>query len=147
MLYNLMQKVGDSMGRPRKFKTVNQLEKAWTAYKADCDSRWVVTHGFSAANSEFVTECLMRGITYTVKGFCLWCGLARSTFYQSYGANERFSDIITRIKDECEVDAREKFELGMLDPRLAFLWMSRFGYGSGEKHGIVVIRGDANLSD
>lgn len=32
------------------------------------------------------------------------------------------------MKDDCEIDAREKFELGILNPRLSGLWMSKYGY-------------------
>ena len=38
--------------------------------------------------------------------------------------------MVTRMREECEVDARMKFELGVIDPRLAGLWMSRHGYST-----------------
>ena len=118
------------MGRPRKFKTAKALSDAWEEYKAWCDSREVTAHAFSAKNSEFVSEKQRRKVTYTIEGFCVWAGLARRAFYDTYAADERFSHIVTRMKEECEVDARMKFELGVLDPRLAALWMGRHGYGA-----------------
>ena len=117
------------MGRPRKFKTAKALSDAWEEYKAWCDSREVTAHAFSAKNSEFVSEKQRRKVTYTIEGFCVWAGLARRAFYDTYAEDERFSHIVTRMKEECQVNARMKFELGEIDTRLAPLWMSKHGYG------------------
>lgn len=116
------------MGRPRKFKTVKQLEEAWEAYKAECDNQMVLTHDFSSKNSEFVSKELRRSVTYTIEGFCVFSGISRSTFYEIYAEDKRFSDMVTRMKEECEVDARKKFELQMVPSQLAGLWMSHYGY-------------------
>ena len=32
------------------------------------------------------------------------------------------------MREECEVDAREKFELSLIPSQLAGLWMSKYGY-------------------
>lgn len=32
------------------------------------------------------------------------------------------------MKEECEVDARKKFELSIIPSQLAGLWMSKYGY-------------------
>ena len=69
-------------------------------------------------------------MTCTIEGFCVWANISRSIFYDTYAADGRYSDIVTRMKEECEVDARMKFELGVIDPKLAALWMSRHGYGA-----------------
>lgn len=116
------------MGRPRIFKTVNQLEKTWRKYKEYCDNQLVLTHDFSAKNSEFVSKELKRSITYTIEGFCVFAGITRSTFYRTYGEAEEFKDMVTRMREECEVDARSKFELGIIPTQLAGLWMSHYGY-------------------
>lgn len=118
------------MGRPRKFKSAKALSDAWTQYKDWCDDREVLTHDFSAKNSEFVSAKLKRSVTYTIEGFCVWAGISRSIFYRTYAEDERFSDIVTRMREECEVDARMKFELGVIDTKLAPLWMSRHGYST-----------------
>lgn len=34
------------------------------------------------------------------------------------------------MREECEVDAREKFELSVIPSQLAGLWMSKYGYTS-----------------
>lgn len=116
------------MGRPRKFKTVKQLEEIWEEYKDYCDNQLVLTHDFSSKNSEFVSKELQRSITYTIEGFCVYAGISRSAFYERYADSEKFADIVTRMREECEVDARRKFELQMLPPQLAGLWMSKYGY-------------------
>lgn len=140
------------MGRPRKFKSVKQLEETWEAYKTYCDNQMVLTHDFSSKNSEFVSKKLKRSITYTIEGFCVYAGVSRSTFYEIYVEDKRFSDTVTRMKEECEVDARTKFELGVIDPKLAGLWMSRYGYSIKTDSNVsgsvpVVISGDDELEE
>lgn len=118
------------MGRPRKIKSVKAMEDLWEKYKYDCDHQMVLTHDFSAKNSQFVSKELQRSVTYTIEGFCVFAGISRAAFYEYYANNERFVDIVTRMKDECEVDARKKFELQMIPPQLAALWMSKHGYST-----------------
>lgn len=118
------------MSRPRKFATARALEKAWAEYKIWCSARPVVVREFSARNSEFVSEKITRTVTLSIEGFCAWAGLSRSAFYDTYGGSEAFSDTVTRMREECEVDARMKFELGEIDAKLAGLWMSRYGYST-----------------
>ncbi len=117
-------------GRPRRFKSVRALEEAWEAYKADCDNKMVLTHEFSSKNSEFVSKELRKSITYTIEGFCVYAGLARSKFYEDYADNPKYRDMVTRMKEECEVDARAKFEVGAIPSQLAGLWMSWHGYST-----------------
>ncbi len=116
------------MGRPRKFNSVKALEEAWEEYKADCDNQTVLTHDFSSKNSEFVSKELKRSVTYTIEGFCVYTRISRSAFYERYVDNEKFADIVTRMREECEVDARKKFELQVIPSQLAGLWMSKYGY-------------------
>lgn len=116
------------MGRPRKIKSVKALEEAWAEYKLRCDNQNILTHEFSAKNSEFVSKHLKRKITYTIEGFCVFIGLARSRFYETYAEDERYRDTVTRMREECEVDARTKFETGQIPTQLAGLWMSNYGY-------------------
>lgn len=140
------------MGRPRKFKSVKQLEEAWEEYKEDCDNKTVLTHDFSSKNSEFVSAELKRRVTYTIEGFCVFVGISRSTFYEIYGGDDRFSDTVTRMREECEIDARQKFELGVIPSQLAGLWMSNYGYSTKTDSMVtgavpVVIDGGDELED
>lgn len=118
------------MGRPRKISSVKKMAELWEEYKEDCNNQEVLTHDFSAKNSEFVSSTLKRSITYTIEGFCVFIGLARSKFYETYAEDEKFRDIVTRMKEECEVDARKKFELQVVPSQLAGLWMSKHGYST-----------------
>lgn len=118
------------MGRPRRFKSVKELEDAWEAYKADCDNQQVLTHDFSSKNSEFVSKELKRSITYTIEGFCVFARVGRSNFYADYADNAKYRDTVTRMREECEVDARKKFELQLIPSQLAGLWMSNYGYST-----------------
>jgi len=140
------------MGRPRRIKTVKQLEEAWEAYKADCNNQMVLTHDFSSKNSEFVSKELKRSITYTIEGFCVFAGISRSTFYKIYAEDKKFSDTVTRMKEECEVDARKKFELQMIPSQLAGLWMSNYGYTTKTDTNVdgtvpIVITGEEKLEE
>lgn len=125
------------MGKRLRFKNPEELLETWEMYKEDCDFQMVLTHDFSSKNSEFVSKELRRSITYTIEGFCVFAGISRSAFYDTYAERKGYSDIVTRMKEECEVDARKKFELQMIPPQLAGLWMSKYGYTT---------KTDANIS-
>ena len=140
------------MGRPRRFKTARQMEETWEAYKLDCDNQMVLTHDFSSKNSEFVSKELKRCVTYTIEGFCVFAGISRAAFYEYYAEDERFVDIVTRMKEECEVDARQKIEQQLIPPQHAALWMSKHGYTTKTDTNVsgavpVVISGDDELED
>lgn len=140
------------MGRPRKITSVKALEQSWSDYKSYCNNRVVLAHDFSSKNSEFVSANLKKSVTYTIEGFCVWLGIARSAFYDTYGSDPRFSDTVTRMREECEVDAREKLELELIPSQLAGLWMSKYGYSTKTDGNItgavpVVISGGEDLED
>ena len=116
------------MGRRARFQTPDELSEEWEKYKKECDNKMVLTHDFSSKNSEFVSKELKRSVTYTIEGFCVFAGISRQAFYKDYADKKRFIDIVTRMKEECEVDARETFELQIIPSQLAGLWMSKYGY-------------------
>lgn len=118
------------VGAPKIIKSIEHMNELWHSYKCYCDNQNVLTHDFSAKNSEFVSKELQRSITYTIEGFCVYVGISRQAFYKNYANNKRYVDMVTRIKEECEVDARKKFELQMIPTQLAGLWMSRHGYST-----------------
>lgn len=115
-------------GRPRRFKSARQLEAAWEEYKAWCDRRLAVAHEFSQKECDFVSARLLRPVSYTIEGFCRYSKITRQAFYSRYDKNPAFVDIATRMREEAEVDAREKFEMEVLPTHLAPLWMGRYGY-------------------
>ena len=119
----------------RKITSPKKMGELWEEYKAQCNSREAMTHSFSQKSGQFVSKKLEKAVTYTVLGFCRYIGLARQNFYKAYCDDPKYRDIVTRIREECEVDAREKFELGLIDPKLAPLWMSKYGYGAKAETG------------
>lgn len=116
------------MGRNRKISSTKKMADLWEEYKEFCDNQMVMSHDFSQKESKYVSAELKKRITYTIEGFCVFIGLTRSAFYDTYEKDEKYSDMVTRMREECEVDARKKFETGELPPQLAGLWMSRHGY-------------------
>lgn len=112
----------------KKIPSPAKMAELWEAYKEDCNNQMVLTHDFSSKNSEFVSKELRRSVTCTIEGFCVFVGISRQAFYENYAGNKRFIDIVTRIREECEVDARKKFELQIIPSQLAGLWMSKYGY-------------------
>lgn len=112
----------------KMFKTEKAMWKKWVEYKDYCDNKTVVRTEFSQKTSEFVTAVIPSPVTYTIKGFCLWIGMTETNFYLTYDKDEKFKLVITRMKEECEVDARQKFENNTINSRLAGLWMSHYGY-------------------
>lgn len=54
--------------------------------------------------------------------------MTEAAFYALYDKDPKLEPVIARMKQDCENDAREKFENGTLDSRLAGLWMSNYGY-------------------
>lgn len=116
------------MARARIISDAEALEAAWEEYKEQCDSRTVVTTTFSQKSGQFVTAEIPHPVTYTVKGFCAFVGMTEQAFYALYDKDENLEPVIARMKQDCEIDAREKFENGTIDSRLAGLWMSNYGY-------------------
>ncbi len=110
-------------------KTLGQaIWDKFLEYKEVCDSKTVTRTEFSQRESRFVTAVIPAPISCTVKGFCNYVGMTEQNFYQTYANRKGIELVIARIKDECEMDVREKFENGTINSRLAGLWMSHYGY-------------------
>lgn len=140
------------MARPRKFKTPAALAKKWDEYCDYCANHKATVTEFSSKLGRFITAEVNRPITMTIAGFCKFIKLPRQDFYDTYADDERFCDIVTRIREECEVDAREKFESGQIPSSLAGLWMSKYGYSTKSDNEVkgampVVISGDSEVKD
>lgn len=110
------------------FKTPNDMDRAWQKYKLECDNAVVSTTTFSQKDGKYITACVPHPITYTMKGFALSSGMTENNFYETYRNDPEFGSVIACMKEECETDARRKFENGTIDSRLAGLWLSRYGY-------------------
>ena len=63
--------------------------------------------------------------------------MTEQNFYTTYNKNPKFEYVIARIREECEVNTREKFELGMIPTKLAGLWMSKYGYTTKQEDSVT----------
>ena len=117
----------------RKISSPEQMEQLWENYKEYCDNYHVTQTEFSGKESRFVAGTVKKPITYTIEGFCVYIGLARSKFYETYAESEEYRDIVTRMRDESEADVRKKFETGTIPTQLSALWMSKFGYATKQQ--------------
>ena len=114
----------------RKIESPEQMEQLWEQYKEECDNVMVNETQFSGKESKFVK----KAITYTLEGFCVYIGIARSKFYETYADREGYRDIVTRMREESEQDVRRKFETGCIPTQLSGLWMSRYdGYSTKQQ--------------
>lgn len=130
-----------------RFSTPQEMEDCWEEYKEACDNKSVLVHDFSSKNSEFVSAELTKSVTYTIEGFCVYAHMPRSIFYDTYSKKKRYSDIVTRIREECEVDAREKFELQVIPSQLAGLWMSKYGYTTKVESSVTGLENEKSKLD
>ena len=134
------------MARPKKF-TVEELQQKWKEFKKKCDNNTInnkvdttnkVTEGEKTVTVKQDHKQSVRSpITYTIEGFCVFLGISRQAFYNTYykkdeenisEEDKEFVDIVELMREECEIDARAKFETGQINSRLAPLWMSKYGY-------------------
>ena len=130
----------------RKIESPEQMEQLWEKYKEYCDNYQVTQTEFSGKESRFVAGTVKRPITYTIEGFCVYIGLARSKFYETYAESEEYRDIVTRMRDESEADVRKKFETGTIPTQLSALWMSKFGYATKQQTDINASMSQADRS-
>ena len=115
-------------GIPRKISSPDEMASLWDAYKEYCDTYTIPRTEFSQRESKHVTTYVLSPVTYTIKGFCVYIGLARKAFYDTYDKDAAYTHVIARMREDAEEDAREKFESRVIDTRLAPLWMSHYDY-------------------
>ena len=128
----------------RKIESPEQMEELWEKYKDYCDNYQVTQTEFSGKESRFVEGTVKKPITYTIEGFCVYIGLARSKFYETYADSEEYRDIVTRMRGESEADVRQKFETGTIPTQLSALWMSKFGYATKQQTDVNASMSDAD---
>lgn len=128
----------------RKIESPEQMEQLWEMYKEYCDNYQVTQTEFSGKESRFVEGTVKKPITYTIEGFCVYIGLARSKFYETYAESEEYRDIVTRMRGESEADVRQKFETGTIPTQLSALWMSKFGYATKQQTDVNASMSDAD---
>jgi hypothetical protein len=118
-----------------KFRSAAQMMEAWERYKEDCDhkTKWVTS--FSQREGRHISEEVPAPVSYSLKGFALFCGMTEQNFFATYkNANkEKFELVIARIQDECEIDVKQKLESGRIESRLSGLLLSKYGYTTSVK--------------
>lgn len=135
----------------KRFPTPDDMLADWNEFKKECDMATVTRTEFSQKLADFVSSTIPAPVTYTVLGFCSWAGITRQDYYETYGKDHAFDTVIARISEECELDARRKFENGTLPTQLSGLWMSNYGYSTSQKADVslapVVIEGYGDIPD
>lgn len=116
------------MGRQRKIKSPAEMLAKWRAYKESCDNATVRKSIVNYQTGEVLNVEQLAPVTVTIEGFSLYIGMYKQSFHATYVNDEKYDAVIQMIKTECEQDARRKFENGTLNPRLAGLWLSNYGY-------------------
>lgn len=137
--------------RPRKIGCPEELMQLWSEYKAYCQNHTRIQTFVDKSGGVKNIE-VSAPITCTKTGFCSWFGIVESAFQSTYGEDPLYEDAMDMIRQDSQVDCRSKFEDGTLNPKLAPLWMSRYGYSVKQetevKGGIpVVISGEEALED
>ncbi|MBQ8920316.1 MAG: hypothetical protein IJ056_09460 [Acidaminococcaceae bacterium] len=125
------------MGQRGLIKGPKQMLDMWEKYKERCDNRSIVVFDHNKKTGDYDVNEVIHPVTYTIKGFAVFLGMTEQNFYSTYSKNPKFEYVIARVREECEVDTREKFELGMINPKLAGLWMSKYGYSTREVNNIT----------
>jgi len=97
-------------GKPKRFKTPDELLDAFTAYKAEVNNNpWLKHEAIKSGefSGQLISIPLQR--PYTLKGFSVFCGLSFQGLlnYGNSEGYEDFFDIYKKIEIECEV---QKFE-------------------------------------
>ena len=127
------------LGRPRHWQTPEELWEDWEKYKKWADTqtttrkKTVTVKRGGTSVTETVTEKVSTPVTYTLTRFCVFAGVGREAFTKTYKADPSFRHVVDAIDREIESDAREKFERGIINSRLAPLWMSKHGYSTQAK--------------
>ena len=104
-------------GRPRKFKTVAEMEEAIEAYFFECDDRTV-----PFVTKEGIVLQIPSPAPYTVMGLANLLGLSRQGLL-NYEHDDEFVDTIKKAKGR----VHQNLEFRMLDGR---------GYGPGHIFGL-----------
>lgn len=115
-------------GKPRQIKSPAEMARLWEEYKQRCDNYGGTLTEFSQRQGQFISADVKKKVSYTIEGFCVFIGMLRQVFYETYASDPAYHDMVSRMREECEIDVRQKFEAGAIPHQLAGLWMSRHGY-------------------
>lgn len=130
-------KVVRRMDKRGRIKDPKMFLDLWDAYKKDCDTKKRIVYELNKSTGRYNKREIICPITYTIKGFASFCGMTEQNFYTTYSKKRKFEYVIARVKEECEIDARTKFEQGYINPKLAGLWMSKYGYTTKQEDSVT----------
>ena len=110
-------------GRPFKYKTVEELEKAVEEYFAYCDNRTKEIH------SEKLGDMIVPDPEpYTMAGLAYHLGMTRQTLF-NYKRRDKFGEVIERAKLRIEADLERRMSnKETFTPGLIFNLKNNFGW-------------------
>lgn len=130
-------KVVRRMGQRGRIKGPKQFLALWEEYKADCDSKTRVVYELNKKTGRYNKSTIVSPVTYTMAGFAVFLGMTKQNLTSTYSKNPKFEHVYARAKEECELDARTKFEQGYINPKLAGLWMAKYGYSTKQEEAVT----------
>ena len=103
-------------GRPRDYKSVDDMSKKIDEYFMECDKRMV-----DVVSKLGTVVKVNKQRPYTISGLCLYLDLSRKVLleYQNREDREEFRNTITRAKMKIENDVSEGALDGRYDGRVA----------------------------
>ena len=129
-------------GRPRKYKTVDELEEAIEVYFDECNSRVKMVY---IAKEKRLVECVTP-IPYTIEGLGYAIGLTRESLnnYQKKPGYEKFFDTIKKAKAKVQLNKMERGLEGDSQPAVTiFDLKNNHGYRDKQE---LAHTGDINIT-
>lgn len=96
------------VGRPLKYKTVEELQAAIDAYFTACKGKPLLDENGTAVTDKYGEPVIIGAHPPTVTGLALALGFSGRQALLNYQAKPKFMDTITRAKSRCEAYAEER---------------------------------------
>lgn len=90
------------MGRPRKYKSVKEMEDAIDAYFEDCKGEPLIDDEGNAVTDKHGVPIIINAHPPTVTGLALALGFNTRKALIDYQGREEFVNTVTRAKSRCE---------------------------------------------
>ena len=96
------------VGRPLKYKTVEELQAAIDAYFTACKGKPLLDEDGTAVTDKYGEPVIIGAHPPTVTGLALALGFTGRQALLNYQARPKFMDTITRAKSRCEEYAESR---------------------------------------